>query len=295
MNESLQQHLVAPEQCPYCGQPTVEGASVEIESDQAQQNVHCLSCSRQWWDIYGLSAILDDSDRLHERTRTPATASQDTLPDRDLRQRDIVPPDRLAQCQATVVGVGAIGRQVAMQLTAMGVSWMQFVDPDTVETVNLACQGYWRDDIGRAKVEATGEVCHKINPMLELYTSAERFRSSMEVGNCLFLCVDSIDTRRFIWDAVKDRVNFLADGRMSAEVIRVVTATNAVGPDHYPTTLFHADEVQAGSCTAKSTIFTANIAAGLMLEQFSRWLRHLPVDPDIQLNLLSSEMTVAGV
>ena len=67
-----------------------------------------------------------------------------------------------------------------------------------------------------------------------------------------------------------------------------------MGPDHYPTTLFSADQAQAGPCTAKSTIFTANIAAGLMLEQFSRWLRNLPVDADVQLNLLSSEMTVAG-
>ena len=36
--------------------------------------------------------------------------------DRDLRQRDIVPPERLAACRTTVVGVGAIGRQVAVQL-----------------------------------------------------------------------------------------------------------------------------------------------------------------------------------
>ena len=216
------------------------------------------------------------------------------IEDRDLRQRDIVPSERLAQCRTTVVGVGAIGRQVAMQLTAMGIPWLQLIDFDTVEPVNLACQGYWRDDIGRPKVEATGEVCHEINPMLELRTTPERFRSSMKVGNCLFLCVDSIDARRFIWESVKDRAKFLADGRMSAEVVRVVTSTNSVGPDHYPTTLFSADQAHAGSCTAKSTIFTANIAAGLMLEQFSRWLRHLPVDTDIQLNLLSSEMTVAG-
>ena len=29
-----------------------------------------------------------------------------------------------------------------------------------------------------------------------------------------------------------------------------------------------------------------------MLEQFARWLRDLPVDHDLQLNLLSSELTV---
>ena len=215
------------------------------------------------------------------------------IEDRDLRQRDIVPPERLAQCRVTVVGVGAIGRQVALQLAAMGVPWLHLVDPDTVETVNLACQGYLQDDLGRPKVGATADLAQQINHLLEVYTSKERFRRSMETGNCLFCCVDSIETRRFIWEAVKDNVNFLTDGRMSAEVVRVVTVTDEVGPDHYPTTLFSAAQAQTGSCTAKSTIFTANIAAGLMLEQFSRWLRHLPVDADIQLNLLSSELTVA--
>ena len=59
-------------------------------------------------------------------------------PERDLRQRDIVPPERLAACKATVIGVGAIGRQVALQLAAIGVPHLQFIDFDTVEPVNLA-------------------------------------------------------------------------------------------------------------------------------------------------------------
>jgi len=41
--------------------------------------------------------------------------------DRDVRQRALVPPARLAACQALVVGVGDIGRQVALQLAALGV------------------------------------------------------------------------------------------------------------------------------------------------------------------------------
>ena len=39
---------------------------------------------------------------------------------------------------------------------------------------------------------------------------------------------------------------------------------------------------------------TADIAAGLMLHQFSRWLRGLPIDPDVSLNLLASEMIIDG-
>ncbi len=32
--------------------------------------------------------------------------------------------------------------------------------------------------------------------------------------------------------------------------------------------------------------------AGLMLHQLVRWLRHQPVDPDLTLNLLASELVV---
>ena len=217
------------------------------------------------------------------------------LADRDLRQREIVPPDRLAACRATVVGVGAIGRQVALQLAAMGVPWLQLIDPDIVEPVNLACQGYLQDDLSRTKVSATADLCQQINHGLEVHELSERFRRSQDVGNAVFCCVDAIDTRRLIWQAVQERVEFWADGRMSAEVLRVLTACDAASRRHYPTTLFAAGQAYTGACTAKSTIFCANIAAGLMIAQFAKLLRRLPVDADLQLNLLAGELTVAHI
>ncbi len=215
------------------------------------------------------------------------------IPDRDIRQRDIVPPDRLAACNATVVGVGAIGRQVALQLAAMGIPYLQLIDPDTVEPANLACQGYLENDLGRPKVEATADLCQQLNHALEVQTVRQRFRRSMDVGDVLFCAVDSIETRRLIWEAVKDRVGFFADGRMAAEVLRVLVACDPHSRDHYPTTLFTDDEAYAGSCTARSTIFCANIAAGFMVAQFARWLRRLPIDAELTINLLASELTVA--
>ena len=214
------------------------------------------------------------------------------VPDRDMRQRDIVPPDRLAECKATVVGVGAVGRQVALQLAAMGIPWLQLIDFDTVEPVNLACQGFLESDLGRPKVQATADMAQEINPQLEVHTLNERFRRSAQIGNVLFCGVDKIETRQLLWQAVKDKVAFFADGRMSAETVRVLVAADPASRKHYPTTLFAAGEAFAGACTAKSTIFTANIAAGLMLEQFARWLRSLPIDADCTLNLLGGELTV---
>jgi sulfur carrier protein ThiS adenylyltransferase len=217
---------------------------------------------------------------------------KEPIKDRDIRQRDLVPPERLAECKASVIGVGAIGRQVALQLAAMGIPWLQLVDPDVVAPENLACQGYHEENLDNFKVEATANQCWAINPNVEIWPLCDRFKRSMKTGNVIFCCVDKIDTRNLIWEAVNKRVSFFADGRMSAEVLRVLVAADKISRNHYPTTLFAQEEAYASSCTAKSTIFCANIAAGMMLEQFSRWLRKMPIEADICLNLLASELTV---
>lgn len=122
----------------------------------------------------------------------------------------------------------------------------------------------------------------------------QRFRRSLDIGNVLFCCVDSIETRCLIWDAVKTKTDFFVDGRMSAEVLRVISAHDHPSRLHYPTTLFSAEEAYAGSCTAKTTIYCANVAAGLMVAQFAKWLRGVPVEGDVQLNLLADEWVVHG-
>ena len=211
------------------------------------------------------------------------------------RQRDIVPAERIAQCKATVIGVGAIGRQVALQLSAIGIPWLQLVDHDKVEWSNLAGQGYLEADMGKVKLNATLDLCWRINANSQIHAVPERFRRSMEIGNVVFCCVDSIQVRQLIWGAVADKVLFFCDGRMSAEVLRILTAYDSNSRYHYPKALFPAEEAYTGSCTARTTIYCANIAAGLMLAQFTKYLRQLPIDCDIQLNLLASELSVGGV
>ena len=169
------------------------------------------------------------------------------------------------------------------------------IDHNKVEWSNLANQGYLEGDMGQLKVNATLELCWRINANIEIHAVSERFRRSMEIGNVVFCCVDRIDVRRLVWESGKDKVSFFTDGRMSAEVLRVLTAFDSQSREHYPTTLFRPDEAFIGPCTAKTTIYCANIATGLMVVQFTKYLRQLPIDYDIQLNLLASELSVGKV
>lgn len=223
-----------------------------------------------------------------------ATTTREPLETRDTRQRDLLPPNRLETLTAVVVGVGAVGRQVALQLAAIGVPRLTLIDPDTVETVNLAPQGFFEADLGRPKVDATADLCLQMNPAVIVTRHRSRFQKgqALDARTALFCAVDSITARRFVWEAVRDRAGFFADARMSGEVVRVLAAADDATRRHYPGTLFSQAQAHAGRCTARSTIFTANIAAALMLEQLSRWLRGLPLDADLQLNLFSSELDV---
>ena len=216
-----------------------------------------------------------------------------TNSDRFSRQGDLVPRTKLTGLTATVIGVGAIGRQVAIQLAALGVPQLQLIDFDVVETTNVTTQGYDFEDVGQLKVDATAGAVQRIDPLIDVDAVPDRYRSRIEIGDVVFCCVDSISARSAIWRSVSRRCRFWCDGRMLGEIIRVLAVADADSRRHYPTTLFRQSEAQAGRCTAHGAIYTASIAAGLMTHQFTRWLRDLPVDPDVSLNLPAMELVVA--
>jgi molybdopterin-synthase adenylyltransferase len=210
--------------------------------------------------------------------------------DRFERQRDLVPTERLAQLSATVIGVGAIGRQIAVQLAAIGVRHLKLVDFDRVEPSNVTTQAYLAGDIGCFKVDATRRAIVAIDPEIGVEVFCDRFRANLSVGEAVFCAVDSIGSRAAIWRSVEHRCRFWADGRMLGEVIRVLVAGDIQSRQHYASTLFAPAEAQTGNCTSHSTVYAAAIGAALMIHQFSRWLRGTAVDPDTTLNLLAGEL-----
>lgn len=208
-----------------------------------------------------------------------------------IRQQDLVPSDRLAGLTATVIGVGAIGRQVALQLSSIGVPSIHLIDFDIVDETNITTQGYLADDIGTLKVEATSLAIQQIDSNIRVETINDRFRSRYVTGDAIFCCVDAISARAAIWRSIGAGCEFWSDGRMLGETMRILCVTGNAGRGHYPTSLFRQNDAQQGRCTARSTIYSASIAAGLMLHQFTRWLRGIPIDLDVTFNLLASELS----
>lgn len=227
------------------------------------------------------------------------------------RQASVIPDQVLQEmAPAIIVGVGAIGRQVALQLASAGVRRFILFDDDTVEDTNIVTQGYREADIGSHKVSIMARDIMGINsecsvtPVPKRYSMATAkaviepaIEHTFEHPWALFSCVDSISARRIIWNVTRDlqdqfprfNVGFMADGRMTAESMRVIATTGL--DDRYESTLFESGEAFTGPCTARGTLFCANVCAGLMVSAFTKYLRKMAFEGDSILNLFTTELT----
>jgi len=217
--------------------------------------------------------------------------------DRFIRQRDLVPPEQLTSYHAFVIGVGAIGRQVALQLAALGVPALTLMDEDTVSIENLAVQGYTPQDLQQTKVTCTAQACLQIHPELIMEAIPARFTRRTNLSPtrdrmAVFACVDSMASRQILFQQCHSRASFFADGRMAGEVLRVITSNDPPVDTHYPETLFEDRSAYPAPCTGRSTLYAASIAAGLMLSRFAAHLRGQAVAKDSLLNLMADEWIV---
>lgn len=188
------------------------------------------------------------------------------------RQSDLVPADRLRGLSVDVIGVGAIGRNVAIQLTAMGADNVRIIDFDRVDATNVASQGYFQDDIGEYKVACLSAFLKRINPDIRCNALSIRWDDRMRLSDIILCCVDSMAVREQLHDSASESQLFI-DGRMQAEVGYVFPSCSAASRESYRATLFFDTDAEPGRCTSQTTLYGASHVASAMLHQFARFLR----------------------
>ena len=214
--------------------------------------------------------------------------------DRYLRQSRLLPMDRVAQTTAAVMGVGAIGRQVALMLSTLPLAKVDLVDPDLVEVHNIPTQQYRNEDVGMGKAERTAIACREMGSdslVGERPMTAQQWwvEYGMKKGvDVVFLCVDSMTARREIGRMVQ--ASLIVDGRMAAECGRVLSISKRGDRSYWMRTLCKDSEVFQETCTRQGTAYCANFAAAVMLSMFTRWLREAELERDVMFNMLADEM-----
>lgn len=109
-----------------------------------------------------------------------------------------------------VIGCGAIGSNVAEQLTRLGVSMIHLWDYDHVEPKNVTNQMFFDGDIGKAKVDAIENLCKSINPQIKIIKHERGIDNPYILTGYVFLCVDNIELRKKIVEANKLNPNCIA-------------------------------------------------------------------------------------
>lgn len=182
-----------------------------------------------------------------------------------VRQRDILPWQKLHDTRVTVIGAGAIGSFTALSLVKMGVGVVEVFDFDTVSVENLGPQWFRVCDLGQFKVDALADQLSAFGG--QVVARAERY-VAQPVSGIVVCTVDSMDSRVAIWSAMKKnrRVDLFLDARMGAEVGKVfaVRPTDPEDCRAYQAELYPSTEALRAPCTARSTIYCASGLAAFL-------------------------------
>lgn len=137
------------------------------------------------------------SDYTSNYTTLPAeelkrVARQTILPGHGLREQE-----RLHEAHVLVIGAGGLGCPLMQALAAAGVGEISVIDDDTVDITNIHRQIlFGASDVGRPKVEVTGERLRELQPGLIFHGIHGRLRAdnAAELLEDVDVLIDGSDT-----------------------------------------------------------------------------------------------------
>lgn len=115
-----------------------------------------------------------------------------------------------------IIGVGAIGSNVALQLAKLGIENIHLWDFDEVDEHNITNQAFNFKDVNKPKVEAMSLKLLDTNKHIEITIHPNGWKKGQKLKGFVFMCVDSVELRKEI---LEDNVNnvdihIIVDGRI---------------------------------------------------------------------------------
>jgi molybdopterin/thiamine biosynthesis adenylyltransferase len=102
-----------------------------------------------------------------------------------------------AESSAVVVGVGSVGRRIALHLARLGFASLWMIDGGRFDmAANLVTQEIQPADLGRSKSVSTGEACKAISPSTRVFIHDGSIQQldpvQMVDADCVFLATDNL-------------------------------------------------------------------------------------------------------
>ncbi len=171
-------------------------------------------------------------------------------------------PLKLPKGQVAILGLGRVGRQLALQLTALGVQRLYLVDPGAIKEKSHLAEGYNHEDIGRLKIHAVAQACHQLNPVLDIHTGEDRSLDDIRRSSAIFSC----PSRRKDWGAlgkeIYQEVDFIAEYTLTNRVVHLLFK-RCLG----------AERQHQGPVCRYTAVYASDLAATLLIGEFIRYCR----------------------
>ncbi|MCS7142647.1 MAG: ThiF family adenylyltransferase [Aigarchaeota archaeon] len=165
--------------------------------------------------------------------------------------------EKVQSATVTIVGVGALGCELAKNLALVGVGKLVLIDNDVVELSNLNRQSLFTDrDIGRPKVSVARDRLRDMNPFVgveEYYSDVRSLPESLFDGSAVVCsCLDSWGVRRWLNSLCVELRKVLVDGAISGFFgnVQVVIPMKTSCLECHGQNLIPADERMA-ECTLR--------------------------------------------
>lgn len=181
---------------------------------------------------------------------------------------------RAGQHCITVMGLGAVGRQVAVQIASLSPRRLLLVDPAVVSRRTHAAEGYPHEDADMPKVHAAAHLCHQIDPQLDIQAVRRRSVRGLDLGHVCFCCPGAESLVESLRHAIADQIVFAASCHVAGSRIHLDFGLGVAA-------LFGSRGSRrsdhSGPQPTALDIPTATVAAGLLVAEFLRFAEGHPV------------------
>jgi len=194
----------------------------------------------------------------------------------DWKLADISLPDDF-QMPITIIGAGAVGSHVGGLLGGMNCRDITVYDDDIVEAHNIPNQIFGPEDVKKTKVQALASFLEMYNGVT-INAICGKFTAGMPLRGIVFSLVDSIDTRKEIFEsAMRQRAEgsgpkSLFDGRMLIDS-GYGYAIDLEDPEQvkgYEQTFFSSGNAVSHACTNHAIATTVAFISGMLVRTMAK-------------------------
>jgi molybdopterin-synthase adenylyltransferase len=168
----------------------------------------------------------------------------------------------------SIIGCGAIGSKLAVELAKIGVPKITLYDDDIVENHNLSNQAFSISHLGQNKAVATSMLIKAVCDVeIEINQSRVTEDNVSELRGFVFLCVDSMPTRRMLVNNLRKNpfITGIIEARMGVYDINVYDISPLDADKWLVLSSFDDSVVETSACGSPLSVgATSSIAASIM-------------------------------